>query len=279
MRKNKSDQKRTDEAWDKLHARLNREGLLTTTSQQSFYTRWKAAAIWVVAILSALTFFLNRNNHNLITQQTIHNMENESTRIVVLEDSSIVYLAKQSALTYPTTFAKDYREVTLEGNAIFQVKGNPKRPFRINAGTTKVEVLGTTFYVKNDTEGIFESGVKNGKVKITLQGNKTPIYVNKGEKVKQHYNLPPEKLRTEENDFDPYTKCIHFKDEELSHILQIINSISHNKYMHFETTTDIGKRKLTFTYTNNSPEDLTELICIALGISYQQKGKSILFTK
>ena len=206
MRKNKSEQKRTDEAWDKLHARLNKEGLLTATSQQSFYIKWKAVAIWSVVILSALTFFLSRNNHNLITLQTIHNTGNESTRIVVLEDSSIVYLAKQAALTYPTTFAKDCREVTLEGNAMFQVKGNPKRPFRINAGTTKVEVLGTTFYVKNDTEGIFESGVKNGKVKITLQGNIAPIYINKGEKVKQQHNLPPKKLSTEENDFEPYTK-------------------------------------------------------------------------
>lgn len=275
MTRTESDKKRTDKAWEKLQSRLDKEGLLTSNTQAS-YPKWKAAAILIVGVLSILSILPDKGADAPKDLLTIHNTETAATQAIVLEDSSIVLLDGESSLTYPNTFAKDSREVTLNGNAMFQVKGNPERPFRIKTGSCEVEVLGTTFYIRNDGKEFFESGVRNGKIKITLPGNGQTVSISEEEKVKWH-NDTMVRMNTTANDFDEYTRNLRFKDEPLSHVLQVINSLSGNKYIHLEATPTVGHRKLTFTYTNNTPQDFAILISAVLDITYQQKGTSIIF--
>ena len=42
------------------------------------------------------------------------------------------------------------REVSLQGNALFDVTGNRERPFLIETEEVRIEVLGTMFHVKSD---------------------------------------------------------------------------------------------------------------------------------
>lgn len=67
---------------------------------------------------------------------------------VMLSDSSRVWLNSGSELKYPDVFGHDRREVYLTGEAYFEVAKNPKRPFIVNTGDHKIEVLGTQFNVK-----------------------------------------------------------------------------------------------------------------------------------
>lgn len=67
---------------------------------------------------------------------------------VMLSDSSRVWLNAGSELKYPDVFGHDRREVYLIGEAYFEVTKNPKRPFVVNTGDHKIEVLGTQFNVK-----------------------------------------------------------------------------------------------------------------------------------
>ncbi len=50
-------------------------------------------------------------------------------------------------LTYPTTFAGELRSVELTGEAFFEVEKDAKKPFRVKAAQTTVDVLGTSFNV------------------------------------------------------------------------------------------------------------------------------------
>ena len=275
MKRTESDKKRTDKAWEKLQSRLEKEGLLTSNTQASF-PKWKAAAILIIGILSILSVLPDKSTDTPKDFLTTHNTETSTTQVIVLEDSSIVLLNGQSSLTYPNTFAKGKREVTLYGNAMFQVKGNPERPFHIKTESCEVEVLGTTFYIRNDGKDFFESGVRNGKIKITLPKNVQAVSICEGEKMRWHNNTMV-LTNTTTNDFDEYTRNLRFKDEPLSHVLQVINRLSSNKHILFEATPAVGHRKLTFTYTNNTPKDFAILISTVLGITYQQKGTSIIF--
>lgn len=67
---------------------------------------------------------------------------------MMLSDSSRVWLNAGSELRYPDVFGKDHRMVYLKGEAYFEVVKNPERPFIVNVGETKIEVLGTQFDVK-----------------------------------------------------------------------------------------------------------------------------------
>lgn len=68
---------------------------------------------------------------------------------VVLADGTVVWLNAASSITYPTAFKGKLREVSIHGEAYFEVAKNPKMPFVVHAGNAaKIEVLGTHFNVE-----------------------------------------------------------------------------------------------------------------------------------
>lgn len=66
-----------------------------------------------------------------------------------LPDGSIVWLNSESSLKFPTKFAKDKREVYLEGEAFFKIAKNTAVPFHVYAGGNDIRVLGTRFNVSS----------------------------------------------------------------------------------------------------------------------------------
>ena len=67
---------------------------------------------------------------------------------LTLADGTHVWLNARSELSYPTVFDAKKREVTLKGEAFFNVAKNPDKKFVVNAGRCELEVLGTQFNVE-----------------------------------------------------------------------------------------------------------------------------------
>jgi transmembrane sensor len=65
----------------------------------------------------------------------------------VLEDGTKVWLNAASSLRFPVAFPGGSREVTLEGEAYFEVASNPRSQFLVNASGLQVQVLGTHFNI------------------------------------------------------------------------------------------------------------------------------------
>lgn len=63
----------------------------------------------------------------------------------ILPDGTKVWLNSSSYLKYPNTFSGNNREVTLDGEAYFEVIGNAEKPFIVHSGNSSVNVLGTKF--------------------------------------------------------------------------------------------------------------------------------------
>ena len=66
---------------------------------------------------------------------------------VVLTDGTKVWLNADSRLRFPQRFADARREVTLVGEAYFEVTKNPHRPFVVKTAGQEIVVLGTSFNV------------------------------------------------------------------------------------------------------------------------------------
>lgn len=66
---------------------------------------------------------------------------------LVLEDGTEVWMNADSKITYPVHFGKGSREVKVEGEVFLEVAKDASRPFRVEAGGMKIEVLGTSFNV------------------------------------------------------------------------------------------------------------------------------------
>lgn len=86
---------------------------------------------------------------------------------VTLPDGSRVWLNAASSLHYPTAFNGATREVTLTGEAYFEVEKNAAMPFRVNLNGMQVEVLGTHFNINGyDDEATIKTTLLEGKVKV-----------------------------------------------------------------------------------------------------------------
>ncbi|MCL2561733.1 MAG: FecR domain-containing protein [Rikenellaceae bacterium] len=90
------------------------------------------------------------------TSQTITAQEQSHTTLriprgyvsdITLEDGTRVWLNADSELRYPVAFRGEEREVTLRGEAYFEVAHDAQRPFRVSVEGQRLEVLGTKFNI------------------------------------------------------------------------------------------------------------------------------------
>jgi transmembrane sensor len=89
-----------------------------------------------------------------------------------LTDGTRVWLNADSKLSYPEKFRGGTRDVTLSGEAYFEVKHDERKPFIIHTLHTTTQVLGTTFNVSAYQENKnIEITVVTGKVGVRASGS------------------------------------------------------------------------------------------------------------
>jgi ferric-dicitrate binding protein FerR (iron transport regulator) len=91
-----------------------------------------------------------------------------------LPDGSQVWLNAGSNLDYNNSvFNKDLREVTLNGEAYFDVTKNADKPFIIHTKKMDVKVIGTVFNVRSyNYEKTAEASLIRGSIEVTLKDRK-----------------------------------------------------------------------------------------------------------
>lgn len=95
---------------------------------------------------------------------------------VTLSDGTSVWLNAMSTLKFPSVFTGDHREVTLEGEAYFEVAKNKKMPFIVHANNTQITVLGTHFNVMAyANEDALKTTLLEGSVKVSHGGSSALI--------------------------------------------------------------------------------------------------------
>lgn len=91
----------------------------------------------------------------------------ESVEKINLSDGSFVLVHPASEIQYPKVFSGDTREVSLSGEAFFQIAKDPKHPFLVYANEVTTRVLGTSFTIKAYKEQKeVVVAVKTGKVSV-----------------------------------------------------------------------------------------------------------------
>lgn len=164
------------------------------TEKQHFRNFSRAAVILAIVGIGVLLAVVMGDfiSHSVHPQTVVVNSENDFDRTIVLPDGSAVSLNIDSDFTYPAQFDQDIRVVTLVGEAHFDVKHDPSRPFVVKTRDFDVKVLGTTFNVKsydNDrqTETTLFSGkvelAHNEEVPIVLAPSQKAIFDSKQERV------------------------------------------------------------------------------------------------
>lgn len=107
---------------------------------------WLVAAS-IVLILGVSWWVLTQQNN--IVEPTQLATNKREIKKVELPDHSVVWLNNNSELSFdPQLNNRKIRKVKLRGEAYFEVKANPKKPFQIETPHGLIEVLGTSFNVR-----------------------------------------------------------------------------------------------------------------------------------
>lgn len=128
---------------------------------------WPYVAVAATLLLASFVVFM-RTRSTIVEQQiSLSKSEGANNRFILLPDSSRVVLRAGSKLTYPNNFGRQTREVSLEGEAYFDIKHKHGQPFIIHTGEIKTTVLGTAFTIKYPGGNKqVEVLVERGKVRV-----------------------------------------------------------------------------------------------------------------
>lgn len=128
----------------------------------------KIASIIAITVgITATLFSIGKDmNDTNVAMQTITVPGGQRVSLS-LPDGTDVWLNAGTRMQYPVSFMKDKREVTLDGEAYFEVVHNAECPFVVHTHVMDVEVLGTKFNVEAySKKNNFETSLMQGKVRV-----------------------------------------------------------------------------------------------------------------
>ena len=275
-----------ERAWQTFYAHAHAEGLIRIEESQqtveeqirrapSWYMRWSVAAI-LCALCTGITCTLLFGPRPFSLEMiTLQNNREGEVLVATLPDGSVALLSQGGKLTYPSSFEGDKRRVLLKGEAFFDVTPNPKNVFIIETELITVEVVGTSFRIKAQSDIPFELAVKSGVVKAALKNEEREVYVEEGEKVQLVSNWLQKSYIEDDDVLGGNFIKLYFKDESLEQIIHVVNECtSGHKQLALEDES-LKARVITVTLNIENSEGVAEILCNALNLK-QTIGEEVI---
>jgi transmembrane sensor len=158
--------------------KINLRILSSGTPKRARLKLWLSLAACILLFIVAF-FFIDKSVWSSESDAIIPKLTEEKTirgqkLIIKLSDSTKVFLNGSSTISFPEIFNEKIREVTVTGEAYFEVVKDG-RPFVVHANETKTEVLGTSFNIQNIPGKSVQVTLAEGKVKIHCKSGRTSI--------------------------------------------------------------------------------------------------------
>ncbi|GAB2561409.1 FecR family protein [Spirosoma aerophilum] len=150
---------------------------LQTTGHSLGWMRWAAAAAVFLAL--GVGFWWSAQQRPSLYEQQLATLPDTFTekintspqvQTIQLPDQSVVSLAPESRISYPTHFGQQNRNVYLSGKAAFNVTRNGAKPFLVHANEVVTKVLGTRFTVR--------AFAGENRVQVEVQSGQVSVYRN-----------------------------------------------------------------------------------------------------
>lgn len=201
-----------------------------------------------------------------------------STTALQLPDGTTITLNAGSIITYKKGFGTSHRNLTLKGEAFFEViKG--KIPFIISADEASVRVTGTSFNVKAyEDRPIIKITVTEGIVKLyetdepqketLLLAGETGIYDKSVKTVRKLSASNP-------NDLSWKTRVMDFRSTPLSKVAEILSDTYH---VNFTLEPALENCTVTVQFVNRDLGPVIEVLKTTLDLTIIQKDNLISIT-
>ena len=199
------------------------------------------------------------------------------TRELVLPDSSKVWLNELSTLSYQKEFMAYEREVSLQGEAFFEIKKTRGKRFTVLTQQRKIEVLGTSFNVKAYEDSEFAVQVVTGRVAVTPRQEENYVYLEPEESVSATEGTALEVEPIEDPNFQAWrTKELTFQSVELGRVLTRIEA-------YYKIEIEVSDQDLldcTFTgqFENANLDEVIRVIQLSLDLKVDKEQNKIILS-
>jgi transmembrane sensor len=197
---------------------------------------------------------------------------NEQPISKTLPDGSHILLNRHSTLQYPTAFAEKRRDVTLTGEAFFDVTPDATRPFHIAARKSIVQVLGTSFTVRAYDANV-SVAVRTGSVRFS-SGRKAVLLINDQQAMLDASGDTIRRLQASPNAFAYKTGVLVFEKEPLRDVVQAINQY-YNTDVRLANA-KLGNCLLTTRFDKTPLETVLNVTAETLGLQVRYVGKQVI---
>jgi len=243
-----------------------------------YYIQRIAAFILLPLMLSFGVYYFTKKStlSDLAKNQySIETSNGERSRLV-LPDGTRVMVSANTTFTYPATFGKQSREVSLSGEAYFDVTHNAGLPFVVKSKDVSIKVLGTKFNVyAYPSENYFEASLVEGKIQAYSERNKKKVMtLLPNEKVRYNYaNETFEKSTTDLQVETAWTRGdLYFQSETL---LSILPKLERYYGVKFDINGQLPNTVLTASYHETDVNEILRNLAIHYRFSFTKNGEII----
>ncbi len=238
---------------------------------------------WMVPVLAILIsggyFFVNRYSRS--ASDLIENFNNGNVPLVfTIPDGTVITLAPHSGLKYPRKFDLSVRKVYLDGEASFHVTADPAHPFKVYQDDLVATVLGTVFNIRKERrDSVMVVELIKGKLQVEIIGADSKalhsILLRPNERVvytRFNRQLSKEQWQTEK---DLAIRIDHmvFRQDNYD---AIANKIKASYGIVLMNLSNKKSWRFTGEFTNSTAGEIVTSICKIEGLTYEERGDTIL---
>jgi transmembrane sensor len=236
--------------------------------------RWMKVAATVILLLSVsfylwITYDQARHSNRIVSNAN-------PTGKLILNDGTIVWLSKESQLTYYEHAGDGMRHASLSGEGLFEVTKDPAHPFIIDCKGVTARVVGTSFHLKADEHGVALQ-VLTGKVHlsslldeegINVSANEKVIYTASGNTTRSAMNEGSVNLITANTDYS-----MRFSNTGMDQVIDKIERKFDVKLL--PTSTAVRQCRITGDFTDQSLDTTLMMISELIDFNYKIVGKTV----
>ena len=262
-------------AWQKVKSRIDHnsaehltESLIEGEKGKEFKTlslMWRVAASVLLIFSVGLGYYLWEMRASQINTLTAYGSE---VRHITLSDGTNVAINGGAVFKYPSEFKGEEREVSLTGEAFFDVISDKQHPFIINVAEMEVHVLGTSFNIKAidgspEATVVVETGVVQviaGESSVLIREGETAL-LNRNDKTLVKY-------KNSDTNFKAWnTKQIKFVNMPLNEAFATIEN-TYKVKIEFSTDSLIDNKTIDANFDKQTIEFILKTICETYHLQY-----------
>jgi ferric-dicitrate binding protein FerR (iron transport regulator) len=246
---------------------------------------WAAAAVLTLAAFSYFWLYAPADQTTpAATTETLADAADGEWMIysgkdfVTLPDGTKVTMNEGSELKYHRTFGETTREITMKGEAYFDVYHDVARPFIVRTGNVSVRVLGTAFNVRTTQEQEVRVTVTRGKVQVADEEQHHTYGVLAGNQEMAVNTATQKAVRTDAESKQSLAWTNRFlilDDVRFAEAAEIIGTHYHVKVTFLNPALKECGLNAKFINGEELP-DVLEMIAKAMGVTYEIKGETVM---